>query len=236
MQANGHIPTSAAGLPGDLQPMPTGDGSFTLHSAQLDEHYHSRHGAATESQHVFINHGLLACRPGAIRLLEVGLGTGLNALLTWNAALEHNLAVDYTALEPYPLPKELWSAMGHAHKLGLPHLADGHARMMAQAPGETLELAGGFRFRQERTPVQQLAGEAVYDLVYFDAFAPGVQPDAWTEAVFRAVERAMAPGGIMVTYCAKGDVRRALADAGLVVERLQGAPGKRHMVRATRPA
>ncbi len=216
--------------------MPTGDGTFTLHSAQLDEHYHSRHGAATESRHIFITHGLFARPLGTIHLLEVGLGTGLNALLTWAVAMEHHLTVYYTALEPFPLPKELWSAMDHARKLGLPHLAGGHARMMQQPPGLPMELSGGFHFRQERLAVQQLKSEMAYDLVYFDAFAPDVQPDAWTEEVFLAVRRAMRPGGILVTYCAKGEVRRRMAAAGLEVERLPGAPGKRHMVRATRPA
>lgn len=218
----------------DLVPVRTADGSFTLDSHSIGEHYHSLHGALTESRHVYIAQGLLASGKPSMSVLEVGLGTGLNALLTWMACRDGGLAVDYLALEPYPLPEPLRNHLDHAAVAGQPELAAGLAKMLSVPPGVTLDLGDGFHFRSLRLPVQQLDHSVAFDLVYFDAFAPGVQPEMWSEEVFRRVHRALRPGGLLVTYCAKGDVRRAMQAAGLQVERLQGPPGKRHMLRAIR--
>lgn len=213
--------------------MRTADGSFTLDSPGLGEHYHSLHGAASESRHVYIHNGLLACEKRKLNVLEVGLGTGLNALLTWMACVCNGLEVDYVALEPFPLPKEAHAALHHAHILGGPQWVGGFDSIMAAPPGERHVLPGGFSFRREQVRVQELEVRDAFELVYFDAFAPKVQPAMWTAEVFSRVARAMRAGGVLVTYCVKGSARRAMEQAGWRTERLPGPPGKKQMLRAT---
>lgn len=213
--------------------MPTGDGSFTLRSAALGEPYHSLHGAVAESMHVYIRNGLLSTGKRQLDVLEVGLGTGLNALLTALECRRAGLEVDYSALEPHPLPARMLESLGHVATV-----AGGNGelhRLMDQPAGAWTARAAGFRFRWDRMRVQELDAEQSFDVVYYDAFAPAVQPGMWKLDVFQRVFRAMRPGGVLVTYCAKGDVRRTLLEAGLQAVRLPGPPGKVHMLKATRP-
>lgn len=221
--------------PADLLPLRTADGSFTLRSEALGEQYHSVHGALQESRHVFIEAGLQATAGAEIDLLEVGLGTGLNALLTWIAGRESGRRVRYTALEPFPLPQDVLAAMDHPARCDHPDLREAFLAMMAAPEGTWYQAGPGFGFRRSASSVLALEAEQAYDLVYFDAFGPATQPELWTLDVFLRVHRALRPGGMLVTYCAKGDVRRAMQEAGLWVERLPGPPGKREMMRATRP-
>lgn len=221
-------------LPLDLVPACTGDGSFTLHCPGLGEHYHSRHGAATESRHVYIRNGLQACGKRKLSVLEVGLGTGLNALLTWMECVHSGLEVEYVALEPFPLPWKVHADLRHAHILGGPEWVGGFDAMMAVPSGEQKALSNGFAFRWEQMRVQELDATDSFDLVYFDAFAPKVQPAMWTGEVFARTARAMRTGGLLVTYCVKGSARRAMEQAGLRTERLPGPPGKKQMLRATK--
>lgn len=222
--------------PLDLIRVRTGDGSFTLDSASLGEHYHSLFGALSESRHVYIQEGLRALGKPVVDLLEVGLGTGLNALLTWEESDQTGTKVNYLALEPFPLPASLTSAMGHASALGAPEKEEGLMRMLNTENGEELILSDGFRFRSVPMKVQDLEAEDAFDLVYFDAFAPGIQPEMWTLGVFRKLYKAMRPGAMLVTYCAKGEVRRTMLEAGLQVVRRPGPPGKHEMLTALRPA
>lgn len=222
--------------PTDLVPVRTADGSYTLDSLGLKERYHSLHGALSESRHVYIAHGLLACSKQQLDVLEVGLGTGLNALLTWIESEIHGLQVEYHALEPYPLPVGLRSALDHPARIDRPGCRAAYETMMDAKPGSTVQPGDSFRFRVDRYEVQRLSAREAFDVVYFDAFAPSVQPAMWTADVFRCVYQAMRPGALLVTYCAQGEARRAMQAAGLQVERLPGPPGKRHMVRAQRPA
>lgn len=212
----------------------TGDGSPTLRHAAIGEPYHSVHGAVTESTHVFIRSGLVARDLPRLDVLEVGLGTGLNMLLTWIHCLERGRSVRYTALEPHPLPYARLEELAHCGALNWPGLHREFIHAMT-APG-THVLEGGLTFERHDTPVQEIDARNAFDVVYFDAFAPDKQPEMWTEEVFHRMHGAMRPGGILVTYCAKGAVRRAMQAAGLTVERLPGPPGKREMLRARRPA
>lgn len=221
--------------PTDLVAIQTADGSFTLDSPALGEHYHSLHGAVGESRHVYIQQGLRSTGKRKLDVLEVGLGTGLNALLTWVECGEACLEVDYCALEPYPVPLDLRLASGHIEAINELGKKDGFEAMMHLPDGEWLQLSDGFRFRTESQKVQELEAEEAFDLVYFDAFAPAIQPEMWTLDVFQRIYRAMRPGAFLVTYCAKGDVRRAMMQAGLKAERVQGPPGKYKMLRALRP-
>lgn len=220
--------------PPDLQAIKTHDGSRTLRSERIGEQYHSVHGAVQESMHVFVNAGLRALERASIAILEVGLGTGLNALLTLREARARGLRIDYTALEPHPLPAELLSAVDHPAALNDPGLQAPFERMMHAPAGENTAIDPTFTFRLEHAPVQEVNEVERYDLIYFDAFGPAVQPEMWTPDVFRRMHAAMRPGGILVTYCAKGDVRRAMLSNGFRVDRLPGPVGKREMLRAWR--
>jgi len=219
----------------------TADGSHTLLHAAMDEPYHSLHGAVQESTHVFIKAGLEAvCEEVAsgkphVRVLEVGLGTGLNLLLTWIRCLEGKCTVDYTALEPHPVAESGLEALRHADELAWPGLHEPFITLMGTPEGTAHEAEGGLRFTRLSTPVQEFAGEGRFDVVYFDAFAPRRHAYMWTDPVFQRLYKALLPGGMLVTYCAKGDVRRTLLSVGFHVERLPGPPGKKHMLRATKP-
>ncbi len=220
--------------PDDFRPRSTRDGSLTLRSEVLGEQYHSLHGALNESMHVFIRNGLDRATAGPVDILEVGLGTGLNALLTWCHADRAERAVRYTALEPHPLPADALAALGHARTAGEPDRDADFLRMMTAPADAVQELSPWFRFMWTQRPLQGLELHEAFDLIYFDAFSPRVQPELWTVVSFRHVHALLRPGGALVTYCAKGEVRRAMLAAGFAVQRLQGPPGKREMFRAVK--
>jgi tRNA U34 5-methylaminomethyl-2-thiouridine-forming methyltransferase MnmC len=215
----------------------TGDGSHSLFVPALNERYHSSHGALQESRHVFIEAGLRARSLDlqSVHILEIGLGTGLNALLTAQFASEQGLQIHYTAIEAYPLlPKEL-------EGLNYVQLIGGNAgALWSGIHGATWEawarVMDEFQLRKCKGLIEEIEAEAAFDLIYFDAFAPEKQPELWTEEIFGRMLRSLRPGGMLVTYCAKGAVRRAMLAAGFQVERLQGPPGKREMLRARRSA
>ena len=216
----------------------TADGSPTLYVPALNEHYHSHHGAAQESRHVFVEAGLrplLAARLGQgspLRVLEVGLGTGLNALLTLEAAQAAGAAVAYAGYETYPLPAAAIAALA-PQWAAWPELHQAFQQLHAATWNETSPLAPAFLLTKKLAPVQAAALPAsYYDLIYFDAFAPEKQPELWTEDVFRRLYAAAAPGAVLVSYCAQGQFRRNLRAAGWLTEKLPGPPGKREMTRA----
>lgn len=222
--------------PNDFVPRRTADGSLTLHSVHWDVFHHSVHGAVQESTHVFIKAGLLHMNKAHVDVLEVGLGTGLNLLLTWVRCLEGKLTVDYTALEPHPLSSMQLEELAHCCDLGWPGLHEPFMERMTSDSAEALPAMGGLLFRKLNTRVEGFGADAAFDVIYFDAFGPKTQPELWTTDVFDRMHRALRPGGVLVTYCAKGSVRRNMLAAGFTVERLQGPPGKREMLRATRGA
>ncbi len=220
--------------PPDFSMFATRDGSYTLYSHQIDERYHSVHGAVQESYHVFIASGFNVVGAEPVRVLEVGLGTGLNMLLTWIEADLTGRGVAYTALEPYPVPAAALDAMGHAAVLGHAERHASFLDLMALPAGAVARPSAHFRFENRPTQVQDLTEENAYDLVYFDAFGPATQPEMWTQEVFTTLFRAMCPGAVLVTYCAKGVVRRTMQAAGFTVERAPGPLGKKEMLRATK--
>lgn len=218
-----------------LEIITTADGSHTLRNTQLNETYHSVHGAVQESMHVFIKNGLTHyCqqrRPEKISILEVGFGTGLNVLLTLQYAIGNRANVAYTALEPYPLPEAIWSMLNYGDP------GKGMAQMEAIHKahwGREVTIASGFSFLKLRTPLQEAQLNDLYDVVYFDAFAPSVQPELWDYASLEKVASVLNRKGVFVTYSAKGQLKRDLRSLGLEVETLAGPPGKKEMVRASR--
>jgi tRNA U34 5-methylaminomethyl-2-thiouridine-forming methyltransferase MnmC len=216
----------------------TKDGSTTLFVPELNEHYHSINGALQESLHVFIRAGLehVLQQQAEVRLLEVGFGTGLNALLSLQHVLGQRARVYYDTLEKYPLRWELIQAM-HFEKFILnPELLDYLAPLHQSAWEQAVALLPNFALRKLQADLETLVlPGASYHLIYFDAFAPEKQPALWTDAIFQKLYDALLPGGVLVSYCAKGSFKRSLKAAGFVLEALPGPAGKREMTRARRP-
>jgi tRNA U34 5-methylaminomethyl-2-thiouridine-forming methyltransferase MnmC len=216
----------------------TKDGSTTLFVAELNEHYHSINGALQESLHVFIRAGLehVLQQQSQVRLLEVGFGTGLNALLSLQQVWGQAATVQYDTLEKYPLSWELIQRM-HFEKFILnPELLD-YLAPLHQAPWEqAVSLLPNFQLRKLEADLETLALPAdTYQLIYFDAFAPEKQPALWTDEIFRRLYDSLQAGGVLVSYCAKGSFKRSLKAAGFILEALPGPAGKREMTRARRP-
>ncbi|MCC6837032.1 MAG: tRNA (5-methylaminomethyl-2-thiouridine)(34)-methyltransferase MnmD [Bacteroidia bacterium] len=210
----------------------TADGSHSLYLKELDEHYHSVHGAIQEGIHVFINAGLQACNKEKISILEIGLGTGLNALLTLMEVERSGKQVHYTAIEAFPLEEQLIAQLNYVQVLKAEELTEQFKHIHASAWGQEQTISKQFTLLKLEGQLQTTVFPATYDLIYFDAFGPRVQPEMWTEEIFSKMFAVLAPGGILVTYCAKGEVKRTLKKVGFVVETLPGPPGKREMVRA----
>lgn len=221
-----------------LEVRQTRDGSTTLFVPELNEHYHSVHGALQESLHVFIKMGLedALTRSVNVRILEVGFGTGLNALLTLQHILATKAQVAYDTLEKYPLSMEVVNLLGFDKFILNPELLDFFQPLHTAPWEQSVAITPQFTLRKLETDLEAFApAPESYDLVYFDAFAPEKQPHLWTDAIFQKMHDCLAPGGTLVTYCAKGSFKRSLKAAGFMVEALPGPPGKREMTRGLKP-
>lgn len=219
----------------------TDDGSHSLYREDLKEGYHSHHGAVQESRHVFIKHGFTAWaenNPGREpAILELGLGTGLNALLTWEAALAHGNRVRYSGVEAHPVPEEIWSQLNYPQfTTNLPEAAHALAEIHRTPWDEGYFTLGSlFQLEKRKSKIEATTlTEGFFDLVYFDAFAPNKQGELWEPAVLEKMASLLRTGGFLTTYCAKGQFKRDLKAAGFTVETLPGAPGKAEMVRGVR--
>ena len=212
----------------------TADGSYTLYVPELDEHYHSVKGALTESKHIFIDMGLKHAAATEPRILEIGLGTGLNCFLTLMEAEASRRKVHYTGIERFPLTLEVVRSLDYPSVIGQGHTEDYFA--IHQAPWEEdVELSPWFTLHKTEGDFTRHQFEKGYDIIYFDAFAPEKQPEMWSQPLFDTLYSLLNEGGILTTYCAKGVVRRMLQAAGFKVERLPGPPGgKREILRATK--
>ena len=217
----------------------TKDGSKTIHIPEWNEQYHSKHGAAQEARHVFLQMGLhhylnVNNDASAVRILEIGFGTGLNALLTFYEAQALNVAIAYTGVEAYPVSIEEAQAMSYHTLITAADSADIYNKLHDIPWGESVQIASRFDLHKREQLFEHIADQNAFDLIYFDAFGARVQPDLWTEPIFNKMITALVPGGVLVTYAAKGSVRRAMQAVGFTVERLPGPPGKREMLRATK--
>jgi tRNA U34 5-methylaminomethyl-2-thiouridine-forming methyltransferase MnmC len=210
----------------------TADGSHTLFVPELDEHYHSVNGAVQESTHIFINAGLHNYTKKQINILEIGFGTGLNAFLTLLDIQQSDKKIHYTTLEAYPLSEELVEQLNYPEQIN-PAKAHLYYKIHEVDWNKDIEITANFTIRKVETDFTAYNFIDInnIDIVYFDAFAPEKQPDMWTQELFDKLYSIMNEGSILVTYCAKGVVRRMLQQSGFTVERLPGPPGKREILR-----
>ena len=212
----------------------TADGTPTLFVPELDEHYHSVNGAAQESRHIFLEAGLKHVARPRVRILEIGFGTGLTALLTLQETEKRTgLSVEYYSIERYPLDADITSRLNYGTLLW-PDEPQWFPRLHEAAWNQPVQLTPSFTLYKIEGDATSCPLPDAIDLIYFDAFAPDKQPELWTPKVFQRIARHTTDGGTFVTYCAKGEVRRRLQAAGFRMERLPGPPGKRHILRGTK--
>ena len=232
----------------------TADGSKTIHLVEWNEHYHSIHGAIQEANHVFIKHGLLffvdsflktntvdsstfekSAQPpfNEVSILEIGFGTGLNALVTLIESQKLKVGINYVGVEAFPISSDELEAMNYSEQLQTDtteEFNDMH-KVEWEIPHS---ITPDFKLTKQQKTFDAIDDIELYDLIYFDAFGARVQPELWTEDIFQKMYDALKNNGVLTTYSAKGSVRRAMIAVGFNVEKLPGPPGKREMLRATK--
>jgi tRNA U34 5-methylaminomethyl-2-thiouridine-forming methyltransferase MnmC len=209
----------------------TADGSHTIYVPELNEHYHSIHGAVQESEIIFILNGYQFCDADPLHIFEVGFGTGLNALLTAVHSIKDKREVFYTSADNHPLDEKITKSLNYPQFAG----EDGKKifeSIHGSKWGEMENISGSFNLRKIRCDITDFVLKGPFDLIFFDAFGPDKQPEMWTPEIFRMISGITAANGLLVTYSAKGDVKRNLRASGFDVTLLPGPPGKRQMIRA----
>lgn len=217
----------------------TQDGSNSLFSERFGVSYHSKYGAWQETQHIFIQAGLryALIDRDQIHVLDIGYGTGLNCLATLFHTLSRNIGLTYEAIEAYPVDNQTLERLAFAKTLDWNvDQATLEGQLHAQVWPSTWSPNGQTTINKRKQRIEDFQASEAFDVVYFDAFAPEAQPELWTPEIFARMYSALRPGGILVTYCAKGQVKRDMKSVGFTIERLAGPPGKREMTRATKPA
>ncbi|MDH7444473.1 tRNA (5-methylaminomethyl-2-thiouridine)(34)-methyltransferase MnmD [Aquimarina sp. 2201CG14-23] len=216
----------------------TSDGSTTIHFPEIDEHYHSKHGAINEAKHVFIKHGfdhVLATKTiKELNILEIGFGTGLNAFITCLEAIKINQTVNYVGVEAYPVAIDEIKQLNYVAQLSEQDFNVIFDAMHQSSWEIQNEISPTFLLTKRKQFFKDIKDQNHFDLIYFDAFGARVQPELWSVDIFKKMYCALGDVGVLVTYSAKGSVRRAMQEVGFVVERLPGPPGKREMLRATK--
>lgn len=224
----------------------TADGSSTIHLPQWNEQYHSKHGAIQEAYHVFVKHGLWHfCDSeyhiertrevdNKIKILEIGFGTGLNAFITLLEAEKIGIEVDYLGVEGYPVSMDEVIQLNYSTQLGSHDKTPLFKKMHDVSWEQQHVISNNFTLTKQNRFFSEIEENDVYNLIYFDAFGARVQPELWTETIFEKMFKALKENGVLVTYAAKGSVRRAMQAVGFKVEKLPGPPGKREMLRGTK--
>jgi tRNA U34 5-methylaminomethyl-2-thiouridine-forming methyltransferase MnmC len=213
----------------------TKDGSKTIHIPEWNESYHSQHGALQEAMHVFIQSGLYHIQHqfNPIHILEIGFGTGLNALLSLQQASNLEIQILYDGLEAFPITNDEWKAMNYTSIDSLKNLENESEALFKAKWNTWSKLNDSFSIYKRNEKLEKFKPENNrYHLIYFDAFGPRVQPEMWSLGILQKLFDALSKGGVLVTYCCKGQVRRDLITAGFEVEKIPGPPGKREMLRA----
>ena len=207
----------------------TSDGSTTIQLPEWNEQYHSVNGAIQEAYHVFIDAGFNQIKKDNISILEIGFGTGLNCLVT---LLEEKKKINYVGVEAYPVKTEELEKLNYLSQLKVEDKKEVFQKIHQVTWDELHQITSDFTLIKRKQFFKDINDIEVFDLIYFDAFGARVQPELWTEAIFEKMYRSLKLEGVLVTYSAKGSVRRAMEAVGFYVERLQGPPGKREMLRA----
>ncbi len=214
----------------------TSDGSKTLFNSEVGEHYHSRHGALQESRHVFLESGFnyfLTNGSKKARILEVGFGTGLNFLMSAEHALSHQINLEYTGIEAYPLPIDIIRDTGYDQYIST-NLWDSFIKNYAAAMQEDTVLDSCCKLHISCTRLLSFNTGKLFDIIYYDAFAAVHQPEMWTETSLAQVCKFLRPGGVFVTYAITGNLKRTMKSLGFSIEKAPGAAGKREMLRAVK--
>ncbi len=224
----------------------TEDGSHSLYHQDLKETYHSFHGALQESKHVFIDKGLRFWRtkkglPGSVKIFEVGLGTGLNALLAAQFAMESGISIEYTGVEPFPLEEDIINQLNYATQLNTDEFESNQLTHTFQQIHKSdwekeVKLNPHFQLTKHKARLEDYPAKNAgnYDLIFFDAFAPSKQAELWEISIIQKCYDLLQKGGVFVTYSAKGQLKRDLKSVGFEVETLPGPPGKKEMVRGVK--
>ena len=215
----------------------TSDGSTTIHLPEWNEQYHSKHGAIQEAYHVFLLAGLEEVKKqnlDTIHILEIGFGTGLNTLITYLEALKKDLNINYIGVEAYPIDIKEIEQLNYVSELKSTELKPIFNKIHTVSWEENHAICNNFSLLKRKQFFQDIEDKNAFNLIYFDAFGAQNQPELWTEEIFLKMHNALKENGILVTYSAKGSVRRAMQNVGFMVERLPGPPGKREMLRATK--
>ena len=206
------------------------DGSNTIQLVDWDECYHSKNGAIQEAQHVFLQNGLFLLDKEAIAVLEIGFGTGLNTFITFLEAQKRNLKIDYVGVEAYPLSPEEALSMNYVDALKVPQY-ETVFKAMHQCPWETAcQISSDFFLTKTKQLFQEINFTNQFDIIYFDAFGYQVQPELWSTEIFHNMFKALKEKGILVTYAARGVVKRSMQEVGFTVKKVPGPPGKREMM------
>ncbi len=205
----------------------TSDGSTTIYLQDLQETYHSKHGAIQEAKHVFIANGLQQITQTRIEILEIGFGTGLNAFITMLEAQKNNLEIHYTAIEAYPISQKEVLTMNFASELNASELD--FLNLHTCNWEEKNIISKNFSITKRKLLFQDIAHSDCFDLIYFDAFGYRVQPELWSAKIFDAMYKSLQKNGILVTYAARSIIKKNMLEAGFVVKQIPGPPGKREM-------
>ena len=213
----------------------TADGSHTLYVPELNEHYHSVHGAIQESEFIFINNGFDKCKADPVKILEIGFGTGLNAFLTALKSCTSKRKVHYTSVEKFPLPEKITGLLNY-HKFKGNDTREIFTRLHCSPWNSEVSICENFILKKIESDLREFYPEDFFDIIYFDAFGPDKQPEMWSSEVFKKIADCTNEKGIFITYSAKGEVKRNLRSNGFTVTMLPGPPGKRQIIRADKNA
>ncbi|AOW20512.1 tRNA (5-methylaminomethyl-2-thiouridine)(34)-methyltransferase MnmD [Urechidicola croceus] len=210
----------------------TADGSTTIHLPEWNEQYHSKHGAIQEAYHVFIKSGLNLFKNRKISILEVGFGTGLNCFITFLEAQKSKLKIEYYGIEAYPISEKEIESLNYVDQLNVLEFEDVFQEIHHNEWEVKNKISSEFTLTKREQFFNEIVDENKFNLIYFDAFGARVQPELWTVEIFQKMYNSLKAKGVLVTYSAKGSVRRAMLEVGFKVEKLEGPPGKREMLRA----
>ena len=210
----------------------TNDGSHSIFNPEINECYHSKHGAIVEAEHVFIRNGFSVVNKQNLNILEIGFGTGLNALLTSQKAVQKKVTVNYQTMELYPVIEDNYSKLNFTDLIGIEKQS---LLILHETPWEEkCKINDFFILTKFNTDLENYTSDTKFDIIYFDAFSPEKQPELWTNTIFMKMYNYLKEDGFLVTYCAKGIVKRTMKAVGFEIIVLDGPPGKRQMTRANK--